>query len=65
LLPLDEGLFLFHLPAIADVHGVIGEDKTVNELHQNAEQFDRKTEISFKYLQVGLRFRRPTRCRYC
>lgn len=35
-----------------DIHEVIGEDKTVNELHNNAEQFDRKTEISFKYLQV-------------
>jgi sodium-dependent phosphate transporter len=35
-----------------DVHGVITEDKTINTLHQNAEQFDRKTEVSFKYLQV-------------
>ena len=25
----------------------------VNELHANGEQFDRKTELSFKYLQVG------------
>lgn len=42
------------LPSLlgTDVHGVITEDKTVNELHQNAEQFDRKTELSFKYLQV-------------
>lgn len=36
----------------ADVHGVIGEDKTVHDMHANAEQFDRKTEVSFKYLQV-------------
>jgi hypothetical protein len=35
------------------MHGVVGEDKTVNELHQNSERFDRKTELSFKYLQVG------------
>ncbi len=35
------------------MHGVVGEDKTINELHQNSERFDRKTELSFKYLQVG------------
>ena len=26
----------------------------VHDMHANAEQFDRKTELSFKYLQVGL-----------
>ncbi|KAL4428574.1 hypothetical protein ABPG77_008886 [Micractinium sp. CCAP 211/92] len=35
-----------------NVHGVISEDKNVNELHNNAERFDRKTEVAFKYLQV-------------
>ncbi|PSC75854.1 sodium phosphate symporter [Micractinium conductrix] len=35
-----------------DVHGVISEDKSVHDVHANAEQFDRKTELSFKYLQV-------------
>lgn len=40
------------LAFLADVHGVISEDKNVNELHNNAERFDRKTEVAFKYLQV-------------
>ncbi|KAL4434398.1 hypothetical protein ABPG75_000839 [Micractinium tetrahymenae] len=35
-----------------DVHGVISEEKSVHDVHANAEQFDRKTEVSFKYLQV-------------
>lgn len=35
-----------------DIHEVIETDTKVNTLHQNAEQFDRKTELSFKYLQV-------------
>ncbi|PSC75765.1 sodium phosphate symporter [Micractinium conductrix] len=35
-----------------DVHGVISEEKSVHDMHANAEQFDRKTELSFKYLQV-------------
>ena len=25
----------------------------VHDLHANGEQFDKKTELSFKYLQVG------------
>jgi hypothetical protein len=39
--------------ANTDIHEVIGEDATTNNMHHNAEQFDRKTEMSFKYLQVG------------
>lgn len=35
-----------------DIHTVIQEDELVNELHATAEKFDRKTELSFKYLQV-------------
>ena len=35
------------------VHDVIAEDARVNDVHKNAEVFDRKTELSFKYLQVG------------
>ena len=34
------------------VHDVIAEDTAVNTVHQNAEVFDRKTEVAFKYLQV-------------
>lgn len=35
-----------------DIHEVIETDSKINNLHSNAEQFDRKTELSFKYLQV-------------
>ncbi|KAI7842860.1 hypothetical protein COHA_003478 [Chlorella ohadii] len=35
-----------------DIHGVISEDEKVHDLHANGEQFDKKTELSFKYLQV-------------
>ena len=36
-----------------EVHDIIAEDATVNDVHNNAEVFDRKTEVAFKYLQVG------------
>jgi hypothetical protein len=39
--------------ANVDVHDVISTDAGIHQLHANAEQFDRKTELSFKYLQVG------------
>jgi hypothetical protein len=39
--------------ANVDVHDVISTDANINQMHANAEQFDRKTELSFKYLQVG------------
>lgn len=39
--------------ANTNIHDAIVEDHTVNDVHHNAEQFDRKTELSFKYLQVG------------
>ncbi|KAL4422695.1 hypothetical protein ABPG75_008892 [Micractinium tetrahymenae] len=35
-----------------DIHEVIETDSKINTLHSNAEQFDKKTELSFKYLQV-------------
>lgn len=30
----------------------VADDKEVQEIHQQAEVFDRKAETSFKYLQV-------------
>lgn len=35
-----------------DIHKVIETDERVAEIHANAEVFDRKAELSFKYLQV-------------
>ena len=35
-----------------DVHDVVGEDDHVGEVHDSAENFDARTEESFKYLQV-------------
>ncbi|PRW33685.1 2,3-bisphosphoglycerate-independent phosphoglycerate mutase isoform B [Chlorella sorokiniana] len=35
-----------------NIHEVISEDEKVHDLHANGEQFDKKTELSFKYLQV-------------
>ena len=35
-----------------DVHDVVGEDDHVGEVHYSAENFDARTEESFKYLQV-------------
>jgi sodium-dependent phosphate transporter len=38
--------------ANVDVHACIDEDEKLKALHGEAELFDRKTEFSFKYLQV-------------
>jgi len=35
-----------------DIHDVIEKDEEVFSMHENVEQFDPKTEISFQYLQV-------------
>lgn len=35
-----------------DIHAVVQTDERVAEIHANAEMFDRKAELSFKYLQV-------------
>jgi hypothetical protein len=34
---------------------VIDTDERVAEIHANAEMFDRKAELTFKYLQVWFR----------
>lgn len=35
-----------------DVHSIIQQDQTVNEIHETSEKFDHDTEEVFKYLQV-------------
>lgn len=35
-----------------DIHKVVETDARVAEIHANAETFDHKAELSFKYLQV-------------
>ncbi|KAL4858996.1 Phosphate-repressible phosphate permease pho-4 [Chlorella vulgaris] len=42
----------FTTSANTNIHDVIGTDQNIHNLHANGEQFDRKTELSFKYLQV-------------
>lgn len=32
---------------------VIEEDAKIGDIHANSERFDTKSELSFKYLQVG------------
>lgn len=34
------------------IHGTVSEDKSINDLHNNAEKFPQKTEGAFKYLQI-------------
>jgi sodium-dependent phosphate transporter len=41
----------FTTSANTNIHDVIGTDQNIHNLHANGEQFDRKTELSFKYLQ--------------
>jgi hypothetical protein len=37
-----------------DAVQVIEEDAKIGDIHANSERFDTKSELSFKYLQVGI-----------